>query len=192
MARKRFNTYSVFLHLLLVGQAVLLVALIQQNRNLQRFAPSKPTPLEEGETVQPVVVSSLEDRKRIIEWTDTDRERLLLVFTTTCAICQENLESWRSLYERLADRVDFVGISLSDMDLTRAYRDNHALPFPVVIPADPKGFTRDYKVPGVPATIYVGSGGRVRGAWLGGLTNQVLVDLEATVAGAAAAMSPNG
>lgn len=195
MAIKKVSAYSVFLHVLLIVQAVLLVALIQQNRKLQRFKPPAIAQLKVGETVKPVEVSGLDGEKKTMEWTESNQDKLLLIFTTTCPICSENLEAWRTLQNDLEEQVDVLGISLDEVGATRAFRDENDLLFPMFIPTDLGGFAEDYRISGVPTTILVGSGGQVRGAWPGRLDEQATSEVRQSVAENAAqraSMNPAG
>ena len=89
----------------------------------------------------------------------------------------ENQAAWTSLYRRLEGRLGVVGISLSDPEATRAYRESHKLPFPVVVPADTKGFIRQYEVNLVSTTIRIDREGIVRDSWVGALSKKTLMDL---------------
>lgn len=175
---KRFDGYSIFLHMALVGLAVLSLFLINQNRKLQQPPPPRASQLEPGTELPPLAVVDLENKGDTLQWAGTDRESLLLVFTTTCPACQENQKAWRSLYGQLEERVDIVGISLSDPDSTKAYLKTHELPFPVVMPADSKTFTSAFEISAVPTTIRIGRDGRAQESWLGLLTEQSIKDLE--------------
>ena len=79
---------------------------------------------------------------------------------------------------RYADhRYEVVGVSLDPPDATCRYSEALELPFDVVSISDPNGFADRYRVDMVPLTIHLGTDGRVRGAWLGVLSDQVVEDI---------------
>lgn len=177
MSSKRLDTYTVTIHCMLVGLAALVAVLVSENRALRALVAPPPPELTVGEAVPEVAVRGLEGGEELLSFAPAERESLLLVFTTTCSACRANQDAWRSLYEDTHDRLRVVGVSLDDPDATRAYREEHALPFPVVVPADPQAFARDYAVTRVPFTVHLGRDGRVKGAWFGGLYRDALASL---------------
>ncbi|MEM7357435.1 MAG: TlpA disulfide reductase family protein, partial [Acidobacteriota bacterium] len=176
MPQRRFDLYSAFLHCALVALAVLTARLAYENHQLKQ--PPEVAQLEIGASVEAVPVQTLAGSEQTLGWASQDaKERLLLVFTTTCPACKENQTTWRALYEQVGGSVEVVGISLDQLEATRAYRQVQDLPFPVVIPRDPEAFTQGYEISAVPLTLHIGGDGRVKGSWLGALTAEQLTDL---------------
>lgn len=181
MTTKRFDTYAIFLHVVLVAMALLIARLAFENHQLKQ--PPVIAQLEVGDTVAPVSVNTLDGEEQTLQWAGgAAKERLLLVFTTTCPACRDNQATWRSLHERLGESVDVVGISLDKPEATQVYRQDHALPFPVVIPKDLGSFSKSYEISAVPLTLHIGGDGQVKGTWLGSLSPEQVTDLETNLA----------
>lgn len=170
---RRVSWYGVLLHLVLLGMSIEVLLLIRENRELHQAQESAvaAVTLGEGDRLQPIAVRTLDGEPRTLELGRAGEESVLLIFTTTCPICQQNQPAWASLYERFQDRYQIVGISVDDLERTREYVARRRLPFRVVVPADVRSFPRDYRVPGVPQTVVVGSDGRIRHVWSGPLPN---------------------
>lgn len=175
---RRPTPYSILLHIALIGQAVLVLTLVQQNRQLRELVPRPPGALEVGTTPQPVALRDLEGAEEALTWTELERDRLLVVFTTNCGVCKDSLPSWRTLAEEAGEQTEIVGISLDDAEATRAYSNDHDLPFRVRIPVDGEAFARDYEIPGVPTLLHVDRQGVVQGSWVGGLSDEAMIDLK--------------
>jgi len=175
--KKRFDLYSISIHVALVGLCAVTLFLSQENKRLKGLLAPPPNGPEVGQSLQPLRWQPLEGEEATLEFASAERESLLLIFTTDCPACSENQEAWRTVHEQLGDRVDVVGISLSELETTRGYRDARALPFPVGVPVQPEEFANSLAITGVPMTIRVGPDGRVRGSWSGTLSEQQVSEL---------------
>lgn len=178
MRLKRIPAYSLFLHLVLVALAVQVVYLVQQNRRL--LDRGRPAQIATGETLEAIPARQLDGRETVLEFASSPKETLLLVFTTTCPICEDNQSAWRQLYERFEDHYNVIGLSIGDLEPTRTYAANHALPFPVYIPQDPSGFPKRYKIPAVPQTLHLDRDGNVKHQWAGPLPQESFEKLAAS------------
>lgn len=180
MRQKTIHLYSGFLHFMLIALAASTVFLATKNRALERQLtpePQEPT-LVSGDLMEPFVAQDLDGLDVQVGATDGDpRDRLLFFFTTTCGACQANQEKWRTLYEKVGERYEVVGVSFDPLEATRQYREDFDLPFEVVSIADPKSFAERYKVDMVPLTVRLGADGRVRNSWLGVLSDQAVEDI---------------
>lgn len=176
----RFNAYTVSLHLLLVALALTVLGLAGENRDLQSPAsiPSPPQ-LEAGATITPFSARDLDGQAELLSFTQSERERLLFVFTTVCSVCLENQPIWSSLYARARGEYDIVGISLNELEASLRYREANDLPFPVVVPDDIREFATENKISRVPLTVHIGRDGKVLGSWLGILSEDSLAQLTA-------------
>jgi hypothetical protein len=172
--KKRIGWYSAVLHLALIALAIQVVVLTQRNGGP---AGEVPETIAAGDAVEPIPVVDLEGRERTVRFDGKSEDTLLFVFTTTCPACKANVPAWIDLYQRLGDRFDVVGISVDDPGPTVEYIAEYDLPYPVVTPADPVGFPRRYRIPGVPQTLRIGPDGEVRGAWIGPLTEEQIESL---------------
>ena len=175
--------YQVTLHLILAGLATLVVMLVTENRDLRSPRSSAPSASPAvGDLLLPIETKDLEGRDVELTFSDSDRETMLLVFTTSCPACKGNLPNWLALQEQLGERYDVVGISIDSLDATRSYVRDQELPFKVFVPTDPDRFRSDYALPGVPETIHAGVDGRVEGSWLGVLPEGFLESFAAETA----------
>ena len=159
---RRIRWYSVFLHLALVALSAQVVVLTHRN------TPPEPIArIAEGDMVEPIAIHELAGGERTLELAGNDRDTLLLVFTTSCPACQENIPSWVELWNRYHTRYDIVGISVDEPEATIDYVARNVLPYPVVVPDDAEGFPRRYGIPGVPHTLWLSPEGQVREVWGG-------------------------
>lgn len=174
----RPHLYQISIHVLLLGLAIMVVALAHQNRTLRALATSpEATRLAVGEEIPPIAVRDLEGNADLLRFAGSDRESLVLVFTTTCGACQQNQGNWRSLYEALREHYDVVGLSLDDVGETASYKEINQLPFRTFVAEDARRFVLDNKVFEVPYTIHLDRDGRIRRSWLGVLSDDSLAEL---------------
>ncbi len=180
MSASKNPVYSIALHFLLIALATGTVLLARQNSELnRRLNPPPPPPaFTEGEVVEPFQVVDLEGMASQIEPASAERrQRVLAFFTTTCAVCRENQERWRQLYEQASQRVEITGISFDPPEVTRAYAEEIAIPFPVVTLRNPDDFSSRYPVDRVPLTVNIDAAGKVRNSWLGLLPDEALASI---------------
>ncbi len=175
VSTSRPSLYQVALHSALVVLAVLVVILVRQNHQLKstqaestRNAPARQ--LAAGEAPGPFSFYRLDGSEHRIDPAEPAMDRVFLVFTTTCPFCLETQTAWRTVHARLGEDAQVLGISLDDLDATRSYRAKLDLPFPVVVPTDPKAFAREYRISSVPLTLHIGTSGQVEGLWSGVLS----------------------
>ena len=168
MAKRKTGFYGPFLHASLLGLAVVVLLLVDENRRLERAAQaSRGEAVQAGDLLPALTVHDLEGNATELTFEGGDRESLLLVFTTSCPACKENLPHWRQLWDRHADRYRIVGVAIDDLDSTRTYVAEHEMPFPVYVPESPREVPRRYGITGVPQTLHLGTDGRVKQSRLG-------------------------
>ena len=180
----RAKIYPVVLHMTLIGFAVALVGLIQQNHSLRAALVGEPG-LAIGTTVEAIDAVTPDGLPHPLRWNDPAHDRLLLIFTTSCPACKENQAGWRHLAATVGAEVEVVGISLDDTEATQIYRDAHDLRFPVVVATNRTAFAEAYAVTSVPTTLLVGRDGRVRGVWTGVLSQEHQAAIVASARGQA-------
>jgi len=173
--------YGIFLHVALVALTITSLYGAHQNQKLRQRLDPETVQLEVGQQVKPVTVNSLDGDSRLLSWDDTNPDRLLLVFTTSCPACKQNQVFWQSLHRTLDNDVEIVGISLDSPEATRIYREEHGLPFEVVVAADREAFASAYEISVVPFTFHIAGDGSVQGAWRGVLTDANLTEVEASI-----------
>jgi peroxiredoxin len=93
------------------------------------------------------------------------RPHLLIFWTTWCGVCKSEMPMYRALAERYASRGLAVVAISADRDgdvpaLVRAYRDAHALPFPIAL--DDRSMTRRFRVEMFPHLVLVDAAGQIR------------------------------
>ena len=163
MQKIRIGRYGLFLHGMLAVLCVLVVLLAVENRRLKR--PQEPrssaSTLTAGDALPTVKVHDLDGRPFDLRFDESGRDTLVMIFTTTCGICKENLGNWLDLYERLGDQHDFVAVGLDDPQAVSTYSARNSLPFRVVTPADRQAFMEGYGIRGVPQTLLVNGAGQL-------------------------------
>ncbi len=171
--------YAIFLHFSLVALAATSLYGVHQNQQLRQQLNPEIDQLEAGQRVEAVAVENLDGDPRLLTWEDNDRDRILLVFTTSCPACKQNQTAWQSLYRELGNDVDIVGISLDSPEATRAYREDLDLPFEVVMAVDREAFASAYEISVVPLTFHIAGDGLVKAVWTGVLSDAQLAEVEA-------------
>lgn len=166
----------------LVVACLLVLALSIQHRALRdrldrvvRRA-TRPHP---GLYVPTVRVARLEGDTVTVGEAGPHQRQLLLVFTTTCPYCRASLPAWKQVAAAAqptsgSPPVTVYGVSLDSADVTLAYRDAHALPFPIV------RFTSKlpdlYRFWSVPTIVLLDETGRILYARHGVLTTRTGID----------------
>lgn len=173
---KKFDFYSVFLHAALVVLCATTLLLAQENRKMRQMMEPAPSGPMVGQGIEPIQWLPLDGETENLELSG-DRESFLLVFTTDCPSCRENQGAWGDLYRNVGETANVVGISLSELDATRGYRETHNLPFEVGVPTEPRKLADTLGISAVPMTIRVGADGRVLGSWSGVLSADLLSEL---------------
>ncbi|MEM9293465.1 MAG: TlpA disulfide reductase family protein [Acidobacteriota bacterium] len=177
----KLSAYNIFLHVALVALATLTLVLAAENRALKKPTPTPANGPDLGQSVGELAWSPLDTPETTTQLADAGKESLLFIFTTDCAACQATQPVWKTLHQTMGDSVNVIGISLSDADPTRTYRNTHSLPFPVGLPADTAAFMESFAVTGVPLTVRVGANGRVVGTWSGTLSEGQRSEIAATI-----------
>lgn len=185
--RRTRDSFTVFLVVACLALAVLVVLLARENRHLKAQmaspGPEMENALREGDILQPAALTGSAGEPVQVDFGASAGHTLLLVFTSTCPACAETFPIWRDLLNRPHPSVQVVGIQLDreQPGAPAAGHDLSTLPFPVYGPGEPHPTFLE-KVPGVPATILVDSGGTVRKVWFGVLGNTQRADLEQEIA----------
>lgn len=188
MKLKHFTGYSAFLHLVLIALAVQVVFLVNENKKL--LQRNQPPQLAAGDQLEPMPVMQLGGADTVLDFGPSAEETVLLVFTTTCPVCEDNQVAWRELYERFDEHFSIMGISIGEMASTEEYASAHSLPFPVFVPKEPQGFSTRYKIPAVPQTIHLDRDGKVKNQWAGPLPRESFDQLAESTLGRLGAVSP--
>ncbi len=96
------------------------------------------------------------------------RAHLLVFWTTWCGVCEAEMPMYSALAGRHPE-LRVIGVN-ADRDgdvpaLARAYRDSHALPFPIAL--DDGRMTRGFRVRMYPHIVLVDAAGQIRGVFRG-------------------------
>ena len=166
---------------LLVLAAALVVTLTLQNRSLQQ----RHVELQErnawphaGLFVPPFAAHTVRDSAPVVVGEPAPgRRQLVLLFATTCQYCRASLPAWRQLSQSLAgdSSVGLVAVSLDSVHHTRAYAQEHDLPWPVVTFPDSR-YKSLYRARTVPQLLVSQADGRVSCARRGVLADQAAID----------------
>lgn len=166
MSNKRFGGYAIGLHAVLVVFCFLILLLARENQRLEERLYRASLAAAGGPEVHDLLpelpVTGLDGNDAVLTFDGLAQDSVVLVFTTTCPACQQNLEPWRDLHRRFGDRYRFVAVGLDSPEATRRFAEQNDLPFQVVTPADRSGFQRAYGITSVPQTLVVGRDGRVK------------------------------
>ena len=89
-------------------------------------------PLPVGERVPTIDAMSIDGRTFVND--TADRKKLLLVFfTPACSHCRRELANLDELLPKYADKLDILGVSLDNLESTRALTTDLNLRFPIVV-----------------------------------------------------------
>lgn len=180
MAERRMAWYRIALYAAVAALCVLVVLLARENRQLEdrlqtvSREQSAEGNIQVGDYLSEFAVTELDGSFTSLAFDGVDRESIVLLFTTTCSACQQNVDPWLELHERVRGRYRFAAIGIDDPELVRTFAEAHALPFEVFVPVDRQQFPETHHIVGVPQTLVVGSDGRVKDIRLGVLAKKFL------------------
>jgi hypothetical protein len=166
----------------ILGLALLTVnlLLVRQNRRLAGLAEAHLRALEPqtGVRVPPIHGFDIGGREVSIGYGIDNRKTLVLVFATTCHVCDSNWPSWGTILRRLnRDSFRVVGVDLSSK-LDQGYIVRHGIDgLPVLAEPDPR-MVLAYNLNLTPQVILVSREGRIERVWTGALGRGTLADVE--------------
>ncbi len=175
----RLYTIGVIVILLLSGAVVMLML---KNYDLRARLRGSPTvnildELKPGDRVDAIEAQSIDGRNTTITYAESGMKYLVLVFSTTCPYCVENIEKWRAIARYCQQEgCSVIGVSVHDIDRTRQYLLDMELPFFTVINTG-REFADAYKITGVPMTILISTGGIIEKTWPGVLSDAHVEDI---------------
>ncbi len=106
-------------------------------------------PLQVGQTMPPLFATSL-DGQAIVQDTADGKKKLLIFFTPACNHCRRELTNLDELMPKYTDKLNILGISLDNLESTKAAVTELNLKFPVVV-ADKEYLDTSYKMSILPA-----------------------------------------
>jgi peroxiredoxin len=158
--------YQIALHTIIVVLAIETAVLVYQNNELKandgmligEIKADVGFPLSE--------INSLMGSGQISD----NRGKLIYVFTTTCPYCERNLVRWNDIATvATANGLEVIGISLSSVEQTKAYANEHHVTFPIYVASNPKSFRSEHRIKGVPITMVCSKNQVVDKLWIGAL-----------------------
>lgn len=170
--RKHRLLYWCGLAVILLLSTAVVMLMVKNNELRSRLRENPITIVRElrsGDRIEPIEALTIEGLATTVTFSEPGMKYLVLVFSTTCPYCDNNLEKWRS-FARSCSQVgcSVIGISIHPIGLTRQYLLDRGVPFYAVVNTDRK-FTEENKLPGVPMTILISNGGLVENVWSGAL-----------------------
>lgn len=161
--------YSIFLHLAVIGLAVEVLVLIDQNRELKQ-APRPPNQITVGDHLELDGLEVLTGETPSLE-----RLSLVYVFTTSCRFCKQNKPTWFTIADLWqSSTLNVFGISVDTRNSTLAYISD-SVNYPILLASDPAKYRNENRLAAVPQTILVSPDGEVKNVWTGVITHELMV-----------------
>jgi len=158
-----------------VAVVVLVQNLAQENRMLRatllELTDTSATPRAPavGDTLPAIRLVHVDGPDEATVGTLLPEGGVVAFLTTTCPFCEASLPQWNDMATSLSDAgVPFVGISLSDIEATRAYAAQHGITWPLWVVAEAASI-RELRVSSVPVTVIVSAQVEIRQIWRGRL-----------------------
>ncbi len=160
------------LDILVAGVAMLALTLFVRERLvpwiLERYV------LDPGELVDEVP-ALLDARTGAGVSPPEGRGSLLLVFRSTCPVCEDAVPAWNRL--AAGDEWEVTAVGLEDAVPAAAYVDRHMPGLPVAVPADLDRFARRFRITVVPTTLLIDREGRLAARHAGPLEASVVSEI---------------
>jgi hypothetical protein len=159
------------------------VALIHQNSQLKAQLALPPPALRGLDLAgKPVEVLYGKDPRKV----------LVMVFSPTCAFCDQNWPKWQAMISSL-DRsaVRPVAVDVTSTATADFLSQHQLASLPVFLKVDPRA-TLNYRFQLTPQTILVDQSGKVERVWTGVLNDSALSEIKQRVGENKAAGSPSG
>jgi peroxiredoxin len=172
----------------IVGCCLLLlaanIALIHQNSQLKARLALPPAALEAAAGAQMPDLHGFDSAGKPVEvaYGKDPRKVLVMVFSPTCAFCDENWPKWEQVIASL-DRsaVRPVGVDVTST-ANASFLSQHPSGLPVFVKVDPQA-TVNYRFQLTPQTILLDSAGKVEKVWTGVLTDSAVTELKQRLGG---------
>jgi peroxiredoxin len=172
--------------LLLVLGTVIILILITQNYLLVRKVNQSEkrvgqmyeeilrlTMMNPGDSVSSFSALNRDSSAVVLNPATGNRKTLMLVFTTWCHNCRDNMNNWDTLLaETRDDNIQVLGLCLDSLYKINRYGAERALTFPVYSIASDASIALKYKLTEIPQTILLSEHGKVVKVWVGLLTDE--------------------
>jgi hypothetical protein len=168
--------------LMIVGVMLLFVnvLLVRQNKKLKVLAgrPDRALEISPGTAVPPLEGIDSNGGLQSINYGQDRRKTVLLVLSSRCYACEENMPNMRAIINRL-DRQSFrlAAVSLQS-DGFKEYSNRFGInQIPILTKIDPK-YRVAYKLALTPQIILIAPDGKVEKVWTGLLQREDIQDVE--------------
>jgi peroxiredoxin len=141
------------------------------------------TLMKVGDKVSPLTGLNMDSASVIIDPAISRHRTLMLVFTTWCKACRENVGNWNRLSQSTPeDEVELVGICLDPLFKLHPFVRDNQLGFPCYsVSNDTSAISRN-RFHAVPQTIILDAGGTVRRIWAGTLDEEKMIEIQQEIA----------
>lgn len=166
------------------GVLLLDVALLLQNTALRYAAAGRALQLQpqRGASMPPLVGVDPSGRRVELAYEEDPRATLILVFSPSCGVCDENWPAWDTLAVGVRDGpVRVAAVDLSGQ-VTDQYINQHRLTHVPVIAYVAGRDVLAYNLRLTPQTILVAPGGAISGVWTGVLSPGDVSGIRAAIA----------
>lgn len=161
------------------------LALIYQNQQLKAQLSLPPPALEAAAGAQMPDLRGFDPDGKPVEvlYGNDPRKVLVLVFSPTCAFCDQNWPKWEQVISSL-DRsvVRPVGVDVSSTAQAPFLSQHQLTGLPVFVKVDPRAMV-NYRFQLTPQTILVDRAGKVEKVWTGVLNDSAVADLKQRMGG---------
>lgn len=161
------------------------LALIYQNQQLKAQLSLPPPALEAAAGAQMPDLRGFDPDGKPVEvlYGNDPRKVLVLVFSPTCAFCDQNWPKWEQVISAL-DRsvVRPVGVDVSSSAQAPFLSQHQLTGLPVFVKVDPRAMV-NYRFQLTPQTILVDRAGKVEKVWTGVLNDSAVADLKQRMGG---------
>ena len=168
----RKNLLSIILSIVIIVMGVEIIYLIYQNRSLRLMieAPQKfYQTLKQNDEVMPFTGKDINGNEINVEYSQTQSNKVMFWFSSTCYACEDNLNFWKDLYRDYnSDKIQLFGICGDDPADVQIMINNYNLNFPVIC-LDDHLIIDVYKGNILPQTIIITPQGYVQNVWPGSL-----------------------
>lgn len=156
------------------------IALIRQNRELKARLALPPPQLEAAHGAQMPDLRGFDPTGKPVEvlYGKDPRKVLVLVYSPTCAFCDQNWSKWQAMITSLApSAVRTVAVDVSSNSSEVFIQQHQLVGLPVFQKVDPQA-TVNYRFQLTPQTILVDSTGKVEKVWTGVLNDSALAEIK--------------
>jgi hypothetical protein len=165
----------IIMSVLLASSGVVNILLAREVSSL-RLALQSRRELSVGDSVQPIVVHSLDGTPATITFSDHTLPTILYVFSPQCVWCTRNFDNIKAIENGLNGKYRFIGLSMSAVSLEEYITSNN-LSFPVYKEPDQRSII-DFKLGGTPQMLVISQDGKVVKNWHGAYSGDQEKDVE--------------